>query len=106
MQTTISNGIAKSAILEAHLDHARREIEAVLPEHSNVSFHIKKAAPNVYEVDMRARLRGRFLSVSARQSNLLSAITQARRHLTRKIEETIEIQRDRNRKRIALASVG
>ncbi len=72
--------------LKDHIERKVAEIEEFLPQNSWVAVSVRRQALKIFSADLRAKVFGRWLSVSAQGDNLHATLNEARRHLLRRVE--------------------
>jgi ribosome-associated translation inhibitor RaiA len=81
------NSVMDSPPLRNHIEAILEELETLLPDESPLTISVKRVSKRLFGADIRARVFGRQLVVHTQDTDLLHALTRARRHLIRQIEE-------------------
>jgi ribosome-associated translation inhibitor RaiA len=96
-QLMLTQDFSNQPELRDHLRQNIEDLEMLLPEESPVTVRIKKISKHVFGADVRARLMGRLIVVSAQGTDVFQALSRARKHLMRQIEDIRGRKRNRLR---------
>lgn len=98
-QLKVQHDVVETQVLRDHLEKNVADLESSLPADSAVTVNLKQVSKHLFTVDVKAQVFHKFVRVSAKDSNVLQAITRAKRHLLRQIETLRDKRRDRQRGR-------
>src|SRR3712207_1427574 len=98
-QFMIHHDVVDSPFLRGYIREIVEEFEHLLPENSPLTVHIKRTSRRLFCADIRAKLFGRPIVVSAVDTDLFLALARARRHLLRQMEDSKGLRTDRIRHR-------
>ena len=87
LQLKLSPDVHDSELLRDHIEANADEIVNMAHDEVPLSVVVKRIGRETFAVDLHARIFGRLLVVSASHKDIFAAVTEARRHLTRKIKD-------------------
>lgn len=98
-QLKVQHDVVETPVLLNHIERNVADLEASLPEDSAITVNLRQISKHVYTADVKATVFHKFFKVSMEDSNVLLAITRAKRSLLRQVDSLRNKKRDKQRGR-------